>query len=768
MGLFLLIDVNIARGSVYWLDGSANYLYPVFMLSWAVYIFDKSLSDNKKHYFLPLLCFFAGATTEQAGLMTAGILFAIVASEKITGRKKLLAPHYAAAACLLGWLTVILAPGTFARHGIERTGFSLERLVKAVNFLFEARSSAPVFVALAISSAAYLLNKTSREYYKNNGRKAIRLVNNCALACLCLTAVFYAAVLAFDLLDTGAGVFTLAVVIPVFLFVSYAFAFYFIVRKNILPLAFFIAAIGAQAIMFVMPEQHRALLCSMLALIVPAVTAVSELINSEIKSHKKFAVIISGALAAAGIAVFAVIFQGYAVNFRANIYNLRAIREFKAAENERESEDGTQILLRALPKEQYGWNPLHRSRYHVLWLERYYKLPADTVFVDFPQSGVSRLFGNGDRRYTNTPPMFIHSAEDNIWACFIGVRDAAAALGYKIGWDEKSSLIIIETTGGEIITVSPDTGEAAVDGTAARSEYAIFNYGGRFMIEADFYREVLGLGVKITQNENGGEDVNLFDFDENYYNRLFAGDRRIHTNAPPFYVVEDNIWTCMIPLRDAVNLLGYDYNISREGLIIIHTGREQIIISRDTGEVAVDGIKARRGYMILNHNGRFMAEPDFYRDIFGISVEITPNELEGADVNLFDLPGYQINRLRVNGEQIHTNSPPFYVVEDNIWTCCVSVRDVADALGYSYTVSMSTSTSTEGDFIIIETGEKTIAVSAVTGEVSVDGADTGFKYMIFDRHGRFMLEADFYRDILGLEIRIVQNAREGANVYITS
>ena len=499
MGLFLLIDIYVARAGIYWLDGSMNYLYPIFMLSWTVYIFDKSLTDGKKHYFLPLLSFFAGATTEQGGLMTAGILLAVVISEVFNAKTKLGAPsgrklkcvNYISLLCAFaGYISVAFAPGTFERWGIENAGLSVENIISAVNFFFIEVESA-LFIMLTMLSASFILNILAREIYAKNRCGIFRLFNYFVQACIYFWLLLY--IIATENVIFTKNMFAFAVITPVCLMLLYVFALYFIIRGNVFPLAFFIAALGAQISMAVIPvPYHRTLLCSILAMILPITTAVSEINDSAVAKVFSAASLLCGAMS------FALVFYGYAGNYTVNQYNLAQIKELQTDNsNER-------AILKMLPDDMYGWSPLHSSSYHIPHLERYYGLPADSVFIHFPEI-FTRLYVNGDRLYTNVPPYYV----ENRGVYCISIRDISRAFDYSDNWDEGAGQVTIDT-GEKRVRISAAAGEVTVDGnTIEGSEFVIFNYNSHFMIESDFYEKIFGFDIDISQRAGENEGVDL-------------------------------------------------------------------------------------------------------------------------------------------------------------------------------------------------------------------------------------------------------------------
>ena len=479
MGLFLFIDIAVARESIYWLDGSVNYLYPVFMLSLTVYMFDKNRN------FLPLLCFFAGAATEQAGIMTVGMLVMMLSAAKIKKIKIKRVNYISAACCLAGYMTVALAPGTFWRVNYENAGFSADNLIRAVKFFFAARQSA-VFIILTLFSALYIFIKISHELYAKNRRKNVLGIHTATQIFMSLTLAFYIIFTAFNLELQDTLIILIAVAVS--LSSGYVFALYFSVRGNILPLAFFIVSLGAQIFMAVTDAAYyRTLLCSILALLPCIITGVTEL-------KKPAALGAAGLSAVCGIIGLSALFIGYGANYPVHIYNIEQIKKLK-------SDDSVEYaLFKPIIDERYNCALLlQNSNYHIARLEDYYNIPRDTVFIDVPE--YNRLFVNGERVYTNAPPMLRET--EKVYCA--GVRDIAKAFGYKVDWDGENNAVIIITEDGEVyIKIEGET--TVFDG----KEYIIFNKNSRFMIEIDFYRDALGLNIDIVPNGNKSFDIMIY------------------------------------------------------------------------------------------------------------------------------------------------------------------------------------------------------------------------------------------------------------------
>ena len=131
----------VIRQSTYWITGSFNYIYPIFMLVLYWYIllkFSKTNFYKKDFLLLIILAFLASATVEQGGVMAFGltILFFIynIIIKRTVILKKL---GFVLLSSLIGILSVICSPAQFTRFGLETSeSFSLLSSVKnGFNFL---------------------------------------------------------------------------------------------------------------------------------------------------------------------------------------------------------------------------------------------------------------------------------------------------------------------------------------------------------------------------------------------------------------------------------------------------------------------------------------------------------------------------------------------------------------------------------------------------------------------------------------------------------
>ncbi|WP_113672676.1 DUF6056 family protein [Vallitalea guaymasensis] len=114
------LDPNLTRQSVYWLTGSFNYVYPIFMLLVYWYLLSRSTYSNKMRWYVPIIGFLAAATVEQASVMTFGLTLLMLLEKRIIRKNKINKMEILTLIIVaLGMLSVICSPAVFLRASIE-------------------------------------------------------------------------------------------------------------------------------------------------------------------------------------------------------------------------------------------------------------------------------------------------------------------------------------------------------------------------------------------------------------------------------------------------------------------------------------------------------------------------------------------------------------------------------------------------------------------------------------------------------------------------
>ncbi len=169
MLLVLALPVEYLNQSLCWIAGSFNYCFPVLLLC-LFFAVVAAVLRRKQGVALPtlalVLALLAGATTEQVGccamLGSAGLILAEIAQQPSSPRKVCICCIPVAA--LLGYASVMLAPGTSARVVTDAAGSPLailfdfprllERLTTLLANLFGDAAAVPYTVALMLTLAA--------------------------------------------------------------------------------------------------------------------------------------------------------------------------------------------------------------------------------------------------------------------------------------------------------------------------------------------------------------------------------------------------------------------------------------------------------------------------------------------------------------------------------------------------------------------------------------------------------------------------------------
>lgn len=103
---------EIINESVYWITGAMNYTLPAVLTVSMYYALKLNIQNGKNKILLVILCIIAGATTEQGGFISIILSILLVIMQNPQNWSLY---HFAPIFCMLGYLSVILAPGTFLR-----------------------------------------------------------------------------------------------------------------------------------------------------------------------------------------------------------------------------------------------------------------------------------------------------------------------------------------------------------------------------------------------------------------------------------------------------------------------------------------------------------------------------------------------------------------------------------------------------------------------------------------------------------------------------
>lgn len=113
--LFFLLGYKYINTTLMWMAGGFNYIFPLFVIAIAYWVFSKNRLKEKTSILTIVLLFLCGATTEQYGMFTIGMVtltlfFDLLNKEKI---KKNIIRYFIPT--ILGYITIFATPGTFNR-----------------------------------------------------------------------------------------------------------------------------------------------------------------------------------------------------------------------------------------------------------------------------------------------------------------------------------------------------------------------------------------------------------------------------------------------------------------------------------------------------------------------------------------------------------------------------------------------------------------------------------------------------------------------------
>ena len=327
-----MLDIYVIRQSVYWVTGSFNYVYPLFMLLWYWYVLFKFSNDNfkgKKLLLISILAFFASATVEQCGMMAFGLtvlffLYRFIINKKtgnLNSGQSILAPIIILICSLVGIVSVICSPAQFIRFGLEaKESFSIIDSIK---------------------NGTVFLKNVFLNLYKPH------------LILLLLTLV-----LSFITIKKSKN----------------------LNKKQIFILgSSFILGTGSQIMMLVSPvygERNTIFFAIMIVLFT------ATLITNISKTNNKFLKYIEN-----GFFIFLVIiavlnifniYKGYKITNKIQNKNIEIIKDYKNLNSDKK------IELTKFKDDRFGWSMPYISSYHEYWFKTYYEISdAEIIWNDY-------------------------------------------------------------------------------------------------------------------------------------------------------------------------------------------------------------------------------------------------------------------------------------------------------------------------------------------------------------------------------------------------
>ncbi len=383
-------DIELSRQSIYWLTGSFNYVYPLGLLMGYWFLLEHAPQSKAASALLPVLAFLSGASTEQNAVMTVGLggLYCLdrifIKKDKVGGVLLL-----AVAASAAGAMTVILAPATFVRYGLENkeqipfAQLLFSNLKIQYSKLICARYILPFQLMFCSASALFIFASSGR--FDRKKQKALRIFSLLSMVIMALTilACYYQA--------TAAVKSVIVLAVPIAIITLYYLAALLIISRLIfkhklavkyqVPVAAFLMCAASQGMMLVSPVfGPRNVLCGILMMAVYSaylyVQAAELLEWGKDRAITNWMVL--AAIMALSIGNMFYTIDGYRTNMTVKDANERLIGEYKSGPN------GTLPQYKLILKD-YGWSMPYESSYHQVFYKKYYGL-ADSVNIEWLDS----------------------------------------------------------------------------------------------------------------------------------------------------------------------------------------------------------------------------------------------------------------------------------------------------------------------------------------------------------------------------------------------
>ncbi|MTI47816.1 MAG: hypothetical protein FH761_08240 [Firmicutes bacterium] len=416
--LFSMLSINITRESVFWLDGSFNYLLPILLSLLTIYLLRKSINTNEKYWYLPLVGFISGMTVEQGSAITFGGVLLLILNSKFIERHNINFNHYLTLFfSLLGGLTVFLAPGNLIRMSIEKSDNSVLDNIKNIVFKVFLYKDTQVYILLLIMCVILSLSILKKH---NLFSKLLIAINGVFFILFLNLGGKYIGLMPVDIEDKYTLIIVIMGILAFMAGLIYVSLDKLIVEKSEIFIISLILGFGAQIMMIVSPIYgYRILLSTIILFFIPIISTIIEfkdnrymwimivVILSIYFSSTKLVLISLGLMGMefvnnhynyrkwikninsilAGTIIIAITFlyissniNGYRTNHYAHVYNEKVIEEYF----EEGAPKGITIILKKMPLYDYGWSYPYVNPYHMRVMKMYYGIDQETTVKFIP------------------------------------------------------------------------------------------------------------------------------------------------------------------------------------------------------------------------------------------------------------------------------------------------------------------------------------------------------------------------------------------------
>ena len=381
--LFSSLNILMTRESVYWITGAMNYLFPacLFLLSYYLFL---DIKDGNKEYInvFPVVTFITGASMEQFGLMLIGILtveylYKIMKKDKID---KIEVIAYITG--IIGLLSVVLGPGNYVRVDVA-TEEKQSLLVGIIDLIYNNFNSkvANIYI-LILSIYIYIYIKNLYPNYKKNKYLSlfnilinlISVIFSKTVILLCILIIFSYLILFICyiylkynknislvlLLISGVGSQVMLLISVIWGF-RISFSMYIVWFILILYLASYFYDLAFEIAILVC-------ICS-INIILGIIGCVIAIILKHFNKSIKSSVI-------CGLALILIM-----VNLGGNIYGYYKNFVIQEQNIERLKSKQSEISLKKLDNDVYGWTFVPLSEFHENYMKLYYGLSDETKII---------------------------------------------------------------------------------------------------------------------------------------------------------------------------------------------------------------------------------------------------------------------------------------------------------------------------------------------------------------------------------------------------
>lgn len=339
--LLFLMNISVARETLYWFDGAMAYILPVFLAISYIYCCYQYIINHKNcHWWnyigMAMLGFFAGWNSPQAGAITVILAFAFLVWQKMVMKEKInKLILFSNIWLLIGFLVLYFAPGNSARmaefpdyNGLNLIDKIFYR-IDDVTYLVTKFDSYPSFNIPTYLMITCILLVSVVALYKNKIRKAFltKLSIGIIVSYVVLYALylftdssfivhnFLSEVFNYDVVFSGGILRTLMMIFNYTYFIVFVFSLLYLAwvytktENNPLLLFMLLGAIGTQAMMLMSPySPYRSTYITIFFFIITIAILCMNLIKKGQKETLCFSLISSMYFYNIGYALFLTIF----------------------------------------------------------------------------------------------------------------------------------------------------------------------------------------------------------------------------------------------------------------------------------------------------------------------------------------------------------------------------------------------------------------------------------------------------------------------------